>query len=1241
MGKKKGGKTAAPSGCSIARSGTYFSLSWKIAAKNSSDGQQARYTVDGSSWGGLSVGKTATSVGGYFNPSSYVTMQVRDNQGGKKGWSDWAGATFYIYTPPDATCSMSLDENYWNRCNISWGHAGDAFTGADNYMYIGTQRATTFHDEKHGDSWSYDNIGESGSFSKQEDSLVLSSGLGYVRKYAFRTYGYHGYGNWVYCSHYYSIPFAPTVKSATISKSETGGINCSLTWNSPSNEYHPIDYTTVQYGIAVPGPGMSCPSSISWTERPTMLDTPGGKDDGDSFYIDSTMDYDNCLFVRVINTHDHNKSYSVPVMATGIITPLSEPSGFSINPIFETYRVEVTVDNNSAVPDSNIAVVYRSITNGVSNEQIIAIIPNGVTSATIQCPNFDIPDEWSLGVFAFVGDYGSYIPTQDAYIVAETQPTEGTWNNGEGWYLRTGYYPDYIFTEQTGNELDSSKTYYIPGTVVSGKTYYTRTGNEEQTATPIEEPTGNPHENGYYEQYGDEYFISDDTTVIEGKTYYTLSEIVPYEYTTVLNPVAADLPLYFELSPSVSKDISYDVGTETYVYSVYEVPNIKMKSQTVWQGGDVPRAPTNVVAICPREGVALVTWDWAWKSADIAELSWSDHDDAWESTDQPETYRITNAHAGKWSIYGLDSGTTWYIRVRLIKTTDGGENPGPWSDISTQSSLDMASAPNAPILTCSRKSVTHDDSFTVSWEYESTDGTDQKDAILKSATLHSDGTVTYGDDIRTNIGTSRSLDLIPDDLGWETGNKYGFVLKVISESEKTSPWSEPEYISVAEPLLCSITSTSLSQSGFYILTADTILDETKTYYTLTGTAVAEPVISDISNYYELSDGTYSRTNDGVIDETKTYYTVVGTEVTNPDVSSIGTYYEYFSWNVLRRMPLSLSAVISGGIDNQRYTNISIERASSYFVDRPDETTYSGYEGETIYSSSIEDASNIVINQSDLISNLDDTAHYRISIVTYDDLDQTAEDSVEFYVDWEHQAAVPEATVEFDSTYSVMKITPSIDQEKYEEGDTFDIYRLSVDKPVLIVKGGHFGETYVDPYPTIGPYGGHRVVTVTANGDFISNDEESDMAWTDLDYEEGDIFMSDFPIVNFGEGSFQILYNVDLSTNWTKDFRETRYLGGHIQGDWNAGIHRDSTINSVILREDDEETAIMFRRMAEYPGLCHIRTLDGSNYYADVQISESIPHDETPTNSYSFKITRVDSDGYDGIELSEWNRIIGG
>ena len=1185
------GKTAAPSGCSISRNGNNYTLTWKIAGKNSKDGQQRRYTIDGKAWVTQAIGVTATSTTVTATPTSYITIQVRDNQKGKKGWSDWAGATFSLAYPPKATCSMALDDTYWNRCSISWSHDGNAFTANDAYAFLDTQRATTFHNELTSDSWSYDNIGESGSFVKQENSLDLSTGIGYVRRYGFRVHGRKGYSGWVYCNHYYSIPFEPVIKSAVISNSSTGGINCSLVWNSPTNEFHPIDYTMVQYGIAVPGPGMTCPSSISWTERPTMLDAPGETDDGDSFYIDSSIDYDNCLFVRVINVHDHNRSYSVPVMATGVVTPLSTPSGFSVTPPSgeTTYRVVVTIENNSDVPDSNIAIVYRSVLNGVVTEEIIDIVPHGVETVTVQCPNYDIPDEWSLGAFAFVGDYGSYILTEDTSIVA-------------------------------------------------GKTYYTRTGNEEQTVTAIQNPTGNPHTSEYYEKYGDEYFISDDTEVIEGKTYYTLSEFVPYEYTIVASPSAASLSTYYELSATISRDVTYIAGSSTYTYKIYEIPSIKMQSKTLWQDGDIPRAPSNVMVQSPREGVALVTWDWAWKSADIAELSWSDHDDAWESTDQPQTYRINNAHAGKWSIYGLDSGTTWYIRVRLIKTTSGGENPGPWSD---PIGLDMASAPNAPILTCSKKSVTHDDSFTISWEYESTDGTDQKDAVLRSATLSNTGELVLGDEIRTDIGTNRSLDLIPDDLGWLTGNKYGFVLKVISESEKHSPWSEPEYISIAEPLSCSITSTSLSTAGIYILTSDVALDTGKTYYTLSGTQVSTPVIDDISTYYELSNSVYTKTDDGAIDTTKTYYTVSGTIVSEPDVSDIGTYYEYYSWNILTEMPLTLTASITGGIDNQRYTSVSIERAASYFVDRPDETTYSGYEGETVYSSSVSNPSSISIAQSDLLGNLDDTAYYKLTVFTYDDLDQTAEDYVYFYVKWEHQAAVPGATVEFDSQYSVMKITPTIDPNKYEEGDTFDIYRLSVDKPVLIVKGGTFGETYVDPYPTIGFYGGHRVVTVTANGDFISNDVDSDMAWIDLDYEDGDIFMSDFPIVNFGEGSFEILYNVDLSTNWTKDFRETRYLGGHIQGDWNAGIHRDSTINSVILREEDTATAVMFRRMAEYPGLCHIRTLDGSNYYADVQVSETIPHDETLTNSYSFKITRVDSDGYDGIELSDWNKIIGG
>ena len=1216
-------KTTAPSGCQITRNGDKFTLTWKIAAKDSKDGQKRRHFINGKEGSTVSIGKAATktSITTSKYPLKTVTIQIQDNQGGTKTASSWAGATFTTKKPPKNTASMSLSNDYWNVCNVTYSHGGNAFSNDDKYGYIHTERQTVLQKEgttlkdsdwKKNDGTSGIDIlkKEANTFSKQEASLTISKNVAYARKYRFRIKSKRGYATkkakdaWVQCVHYYSIPYTAQVREAKISKKASGGIDCSVQWYSPDSTFHPIDYTTLQYGIAIPGVNLSCPADISWNDRPAVKDTKTVKDkngnwvkkeDGDLFHIDTTLDPDYCLFVRVRNTHDMNSSYSVPVMATGIVTALNSPKVNGITPDYTTNRVSFNIDNNSAVPDSRIAILFKSIKNGESKEQIIGIIPSGVSEITVQCPDLNEPDEWSFGVFAFVGDAGIYSLTEDT-------------------------------------------------TVVSGKKYYTRTGSEA-VATVIQNPTGNPHTSEYYEKYDDvdDYFISEDTEVNPNTTYYNVTPAVPYEYTLVSNPSASGLSIYYEFIPNVSTDISYNIGQTVVTYSTYEIPNIKMQSNVVWQDGDIPRAPANVKAVTVRENVALVTWDWAWKSADIAELSWSDHEDAWESTNQPEMYRIPNTHSGKWFIYGLESGVTWYIKVRLIKTTANGENQGPWGSAEP---LDMTSAPNKPILECSKTAVSINDSFTLSWDYISTDGTDQKDAMLTNVTLSEQGEIVYGTDVNKDILTSRSIDLTPQELEWTTGERHGFVLSVISESNRISEKSDPVWVTVADPISCAITSTSFKKRLLYTLTTDAEVSENQNYYTLSATEVQNPDVNDISTYYELSNGIYILTDDGIIDEEKTYYTVIGTLVNNPSSASLGSYYIRVEVNILDELPLTLSATVTGGSETGKYNNILIERASSYFVDRPDETTYQGYEGETIYSDVFEDLTNVTISQSDLVGYLDDTALYYLTVSSFDDLGQEdIADPILFMVNWAHQATVPTATVEFDSTYNVMKITPSIDPEKYQEGDTFDIYRLSIDKPVLIVKGGTFnsqgvGETYVDPYPTIGRYGGHRVVTVTANGDFISNDEESDMAWTDLDADEGDIFNSDFSIINYRGGMFEILYNADLSTDWKKDFRETKYLGGHIQGDWNDGVSRTSTINSVMLREDNFLSIQDFRRLAEYAGICHVRTLDGSNYYADIQVNESIPYDDNPLNSYTFKLTRIDSDGYDGISLSEWNKLIG-
>ena len=83
---------------------------------------------------------------------------------------------------------------------------------------------------------------------------------------------------------------------------------------------------------------------------------------------------------------------------------------------------------------------------------------------------------------------------------------------------------------------------------------------------------------------------------------------------------------------------------------------------------------------------------------------------------------------------------------------------------------------------------------------------------------------------------------------------------------------------------------------------------------------------------------------------------------------------------------------------------------------------------------------------------------------------------------------------------IVKITPTVpDGYTAETGDVCDIYRLSVDRPALIVRNAIYGITYVDPYPAFNEHGGHLVVAKTANEDYITSDGR--LAWLYLQGEE--------------------------------------------------------------------------------------------------------------------------------------------
>lgn len=582
----------------------------------------------------------------------------------------------------------------------------------------------------------------------------------------------------------------------------------------------------------------------------------------------------------------------------------------------------------------------------------------------------------------------------------------------------------------------------------------------------------------------------------------------------------------------------------------YKLTTSMRSKNTIEDGGLIPAAPTGVtVTQTDTPGTVRVIFDWSWAAATVAELSWADHEDAWESTDEPNTYEIPSPYTSAWNVSGLDAGVRWYFRVRLAAKSGNDLTYGGYSDIT---SIDLSSAPAVPILTLSKAIITADESLTASWVYVATDSTNQADAVVAEVTESGSDTVIVP---IVYAGTAQYVNITPEEAGWNTGETHRLVVKVVSASNHESEWSEPVSVTVADPLTATITQTSL-------------VEETIT-----------------------TDG-----NTRVIES-------------------------------LKGMPLTITVE---GAGDDGTTTIAIVRAADYRVDRPDESQFNGYEGETIALYSQVGEAQITIDRGMLYGHLDDGASYTIIATVQDGLGQSAEASIDFEVHWTNQAIIPSAIVEYDEDELIAILEP-VAPTGTRTGDVCDIYRLSVDRPELIYPSAVWGTQYVDPYPTIGEYGGYRFVYRSADGDYITDDNE--FAWYDFDE---DYLECPYNIIDFGTGQIRLSYNVDLSNSWKKDFQETQYLGGSTQGDWNPAVSRTASVNSVAVTTQDQGTIETMRRLATYAGICHVRTKDGSSYAADVQVSEDYKVDEGhKLASFTLKITRVDPEEYDGVTLAEW------
>lgn len=655
----------------------------------------------------------------------------------------------------------------------------------------------------------------------------------------------------------------------------------------------------------------------------------------------------------------------------------------------------------------------------------------------------------------------------------------------------------------------------------------------------------------------------------------------------------------------------------------YSFQSIKMTSDRVMDS-DVPAvAPANVtVEAGPEENSVRLSWGWSWGAATRAEISWADSEYSWESTNEPTKYELEDGKTTSWIVAGLEPDKAWFFRVRLIDGSGDNDVVGPWSEIVSYGS---SSTVNRPVLRLSKNVINEGDTVVARWVFATSGSATQDYAEICLVTYDENtGDPVYG----AVIARTEQEQSVEISYAWEAEETYDLAVRVMSTSGNQSEWSEPVGLFIAPPA-----SITLSYS-----TIELAYGSSHTHnYSAQVLTMTETYVDDVKTG-ETSEWTYPTERfDGSGQDFEYYMNGRPVEVTTTTVGNTTTVVKKaYILDFHGTRPAIIEPEITlriRGAGTSGTTVLSLVRAEEYHLDRPDGNDYEGYVGEiAVTYSQIGDAA-ISLNLDEIGSPLDDGCGYFLIGKIIDEYGQTASFKYPIWVDLTDKASMPAAAVEVDTYLRTATITIG-SEDGQDHSNTYDIYRLSADKPELIYSDAAYGETYVDPFPAFGPSGGHRVVAKLSRNYLTSNGH---LAWYDTGIDDGDILNEDSMIIDVDGDQIVLPYDIQLSNKWNKDFKRTSYLGGSVQGDWNPAVTRDITANTVLVRGDDLDRQVSMRDLAGYAGIAHVRTPDGSSITCNVQIDESQSFD-TKKVSYTLTMQAIDSDELEGMTLAEWEAL---
>lgn len=595
--------------------------------------------------------------------------------------------------------------------------------------------------------------------------------------------------------------------------------------------------------------------------------------------------------------------------------------------------------------------------------------------------------------------------------------------------------------------------------------------------------------------------------------------------------------------------------------------------------------------------------------------------------------------------FSVSAGGSYRVRCVAINIDNNSKIYGKYSDFS--SAVTTIPLPPSGFTKCEATSKT-----SVRLEWNASVGAKTYDieySTKKEYFYGSDGTSTT-----TGISTTRY-----EKTGLESGKDYFFRVRAVN-NQGESEWSEIKSLVLgtdpAAPTTWSSTTTAVTGEPLNLYWVHNSEDgSSQTYAELELTIDGETKTYTIKNTKDEDEK--DNTSAYPIDTSK--YTEGTTILWR--VRTAGVTKKYGNWSIRRTVDIYAPATLTLTVKDKDAIDINIltsfpfyvsalagpktQSPISYHVSVRSNEMYETLDqvgnvkivksGEEVYSQYFDTSEALLVELSAHNIDLENEINYTLTCVVAMNSGLTAQESVDFTVQWLEQTYEPDAEIGIDEDSYSAYIRPYCVDEKgiVIEDAILSVYRRDYDGEFVeigseLTNGANVYLT--DPHPSL-DYARYRIIATSKSTGSISYYDppgypiqcksiilQWDEAWSSFNTSNSDEMVNPA----WTGSLLNLPYNIDTSDNGNADVSLVEYIGrAHPTAYYGTQLGETATWNTDVPK-DDEETIYQLRRLKSWLGDVYVREPSGSGYWASVKVSFSRTHCEGKI-PVTLDITRVE------------------